>query len=438
MTFLLPLVAFALAVAAPFVLQSERGKLDLWRIGALLVLLLAVGEMVLRSAPEIDRTSALIGLALGALSCVGGRWSGGLGFGVAAAAALHLLPATSLPVAGMALAAGTALGALTAGGESSAIAAVLVVAADNLGMRHSQIPAGAFVGSQVGVALTVASLFPHFKHESAKILRVPGVAAVALLAYAFLPHGTEFQSLGLCLALGSISAVVIHVLMPSDESEPSRVGLAAVIGIGLATVAFSLEKGVGMAVALLTASGILLALGNHRAVLALGPAVGLVIYRVLREAGTGATRALDISQHYTLLALVFGLTLPLLPVDWLKTRAKVHAIGSVAWGLVMIATPPLVVIALGMRGGIGLIIGLGVAGLVEALKAPSNEKPLSPLAIGAGMAGATVLTLTWLGEESALSRDEKVRLFGYVAVGIVIVASLLGFVGRTKKEAVTS
>lgn len=438
MTFLLPLVAFALAVAAPFLRRVERRKPDLRRAASLLVLLLAAAWLIYRNAPEIDRTPAVSSLFLGGLACLLGRWGGSLGFGVAAAAALHLLPATSLPAAGMAMAAGAGLGALTVGGEAAALAAILVATADILGMRHSEIPAAAFVGSQIGVALTVASLIPSLKNPAGKQLRAPAVGVVAILAYPFLPSGNEFHNVGLCLVLGGIAGVIAHFLIPDDEAEPARAGLAGVIGIGLATVAFSLEKGMGMAISVLAATGVLLALDNRRAALAFGPAVGLVLYRVLREAGTGATRALDISQHYTLLALVLGLTIPLLPIDWLATRAKVHPVGSLLWGIVALATPPLVVVALGMRGGVGFIVGLGVAGLVAALKTATGEMKGSPLALGAGMAGATVLTLSWLGEESTLPRDEKVRLFAYAAGGIAVISAILGFVGRTQKEEVVT
>lgn len=441
MTFLLPLVALALALAAPFLLRTARGAFAPSRIGALVLLLAAAGVLVFRSAPEIDRTPALIGLVLGGLACLLGEWGGGLAFGVAAAAALHLLPATSLPAAGLALVAGTGLGALTVGGETAALAAVLVVAADNLGMRHSQIPAAAFVGSQTGLGVAIGALFP-------VLMRPVFVGGLALLGGMLASRTLSEQGLLLSVGIGALAGVVLHFLMPDDEGESSRVGLAAVIGVGLATVAFGLGKGLGMGLAALAAVGVLLAVENRRAVLALGPLVGLVLFRVLREAGTGATRSIDIAQHYTLLALVLGLALPLLPTDWLKGRAS--APGSFLWGLAVLAAPPLVVVALGMRGGIGFVVGLGVSGLVQALRraevggaraegetgptvhGPRSTVSLLPLALGAGLAGGTILALAWLGDESTLTRDAKVRLFAYAAVGIAIIAGALALVARRK------
>lgn len=439
MTFLLPLVAFALAVAAPFLLRTERGKLDLGRLTALVVLLIGAGAVIFKAAPAIDRSPALIGLVLGTLACVLGAWGGGLGFGVAAASALHFLPATSLPSAGMALAAGAGLGALAIGGEMAALAAILVVASDLMGMRLSQEPAAAFIGSQIGVAITVGAFLSAWVPDRFRLTRPIVVAAIVMLAGRFLVQIVGGESFSVTIAMGAVAGVVIHLLMPDEEGEAARVGLAAFIGIGVATAAFSFNKGAGMAFAFLAAYGVLLSVGNRRAALALGPVVGLVMFRVLREAGTGATRALEIGQHYTLLALVLGLFLPLLPTDWLTARTKGHAAGIVLWGIVAIAAAPLVVVTLGMRGGIGFLIGLGVVGLVQALRGGEGTvRSLSPLALGGGMAGATILAITWLGDETALTRDQKIWLFIYAVGAMTVIAALLAVVGRTKKEAVTS
>lgn len=444
MTFLLPLVAFALAIAAPFFLRTERGKVEPLRLGVLANLLGLAALVVFRATPEVDRMPALVGLVLGGLACVLGSWGGGPAFGVAAASALHLLPPTALPTAGLALIAGTGLGALTVGGEVSALAAVLVVAADNLGMRHSALPGSAFVGSQVGLGLAIGA---YVWRSSPKIGAIWGAVLVGVIAALGAVGVIREQPLTICVGIGAVAGIVLQLLMADEESESSRVGLAAVIGVGLATVAFGLGKGVGLALATLTAVGVLLAVENRRAVLALGPLVGLTLYRVLREAGTGATRALEINQNYTILALVIGLALPLLPVDWLRMRVRaVHAAGTLLWGIVAIAAAPLVVTAFGMRGGVGFVVGLGISGLVQAFRAYETRHPITgethlrpsllPLALGAGLSGATILALDFVGVESSLSRDDKLRLFGYAAAGIVVISLLLALVGRQHKTEV--
>lgn len=442
MTFLLPLVALALAVAMPFVQGAERGRIDLLRLGVLVLLTLGGAVLIQRSAPEVDRLAAQLALVLGAAICVLGRWTGSLAAGVAGASALHLLPATTLPAAGLALVGGTGLGALAVGGEVAALAAVLVVAADNLGLRHSQVPAAAFVGSEVGLAVTVGAFLAALLPKGVAALRPILVGIAAILAGLFVARGLNEPSLTLCAAVGALAGVLIHFLMPEEEGESPRVGLAAVVGVALATVAFGVGKGAGMAIAAVASVGILLAQGNRRAALALGPFVGLVLYRVLREAGTGATRALDIAQHYTLLALTLGLILPLMPLDWLRGREgrTAGAAGALLWGVAALAVAPLVVASLGMRGGIGFVVGLVASGLVQALRGGERrEDVVSPsslgaLAVGAGLAGATILSLAWLGDEATLSRDQKIRLFAYAGAGIAVIAAILAMLGRTKPQ----
>ena len=445
MTFLLPLVALALAFAARLLSRPGRAPLPLGRLGVLLFLVLLGAGVVLKAAPAADRTPALVGLALGALAPLLGAWTGGFAPGVAAASALHLFPAQ--PTTGLALVAGTGLGALAVGGEPAALAAALAFAADDLGARHSPVPAAAFVGSQIGVALAVGAFVASFLPKGVAFARPLLVGILALLGALLSGRALGEEGTTLCAGLGALTGVVLHLLMPEEEGESSRVGLAAVVGIGLATVAYGLGRGAGMGLAALAAVGVLLAVENRRAALALGPLVGLTLYRVLREAGTGATRALDIAQHYTLLALVLGLALPLLPTDWLRNRAS--GVGAALWGLVTIAAAPLVVVALGMRGGIGFVVGLGASGFVQALRAPCpeaspggegetrEEDPLRllPLALGVGLAGSTILALGWLGDDSALARDAKIRLFAYAGAGIALIAGLLALAGRRTGEA---
>ena len=449
MTFLLPLVALALALAAPFLVRTERKTPDAARLAALALLTILAAGIAMRYAPGTEGRPAAIGVALGAVACVLGAWSVGPAAGVAGAAALHLLAPS--PAMGLAFVVGTGLGALTVGGEAAALAGVLVFAADDLGMRHSQLPAAAFVGSQIGVAVAVGALVARLQSNLVRSFGVVLAGIVVVLAGLVASRTAGETMLNACVDLGAVAGVVLHFLMPREEGESPRVGLAAVVGVGLATVAFGLERGAGMGLAALAAVGVLLSVENSRAVLALGPLVGLVMFRVLREAGTGATRALDIGQHYTLLALVLGIALPLLPTDWLKGRGG--ALGAGLWGVVLLASAPLVVVALGMRGGIGFVVGLGVSGLVQALRtvdcglsiveegtvdrpqsAIRNPQSLLPLALGAGLGGATILALSWLGEESALARDAKLRLFAYAAVGIALIAGMLALAGRRKGE----
>ncbi|CAN5712613.1 hypothetical protein BH11ARM2_BH11ARM2_19190 [soil metagenome] len=445
MTFVLPLVALALAALGWFVSRGgarseEEVRFDYVKGISFIVFAVLITTALAQYLPAPDRIAVDTGVILGLLALAFGQAIGGwiapLALGTAAASGLHMLLPTTVPAAQMALIAGVGLGTLVygKGGEATAIAAILVVAADNLGMRHSDVPNAAYLGSELGLAATVGALLAFY--VPAKIAPVKpvliGVLSLIVATFFFkLGEGGLVVSVG----IGALAGVVLHWLFGEEEAplDAVRIGLAAVIGVGLATITFGLGRGAGMALALVAAGGVLLGVGNRRAMLALGPLIGLVLFRVLREAGTGATRALDIGQHYTLLALILGAFVPLLPWDWLKkSRQSLHTGGGILlWSLLVLAIPPLVILMFGMRGAIGFVVGLGLSGMVQALR---GEKSLMPLTVGAGMAGMTILALTPLAEKMDMSRDEKVHLFALAGVGILVVAALLALLSRSAKE----
>ncbi|RYG47350.1 hypothetical protein EON79_07590 [bacterium] len=454
MTFLLPLVALALAALGFFLSRAASERRFEGGRGIALLLAAFVGAgIVSRFGPEIDRTPTLIGLFLGVIAVAAGEFLGGwvatLALGVAAASALHLLPATGLPAAQLALMGGAGLGAVAfgKGGATTALVAILVAATDNLGMRHSDVAGAAFLGSQLGLAATIGALLAGYVPPKLAMAKPVAIGILVLLTALFATKPLEDGGLLISAGLGALGGLILHWLFADDEPSPLRIGMAVVIGVGLATIAFGLGRGAGMALSLLAAGGVLLGVGDRRAFLTLGPLVGLVLFRVLREAGTGATRALDIAQHYTLLALVLGAVVPLLPVDWMaggrrlagggseETHSELPtahrglptAAGTFLWGLLILAIPPLVIVIFGMRGAIGFVVGLGLSGLFQAMR---GAKDLSPLAIGSGMAGATILALKPLADKADLTRDEKMHMLLVWGVGIVVIAGILAFLSR--------
>lgn len=434
MSFLLPLAALVLALLARLTLSGSGEKsAPFVRLVPLTVLVIVAGGAVARFAPEVDRNPAIVSILIGAIVVASAAYLarpvGALALGLAGASGLHLLSATALPTTGPTLLIGAGLAVLTVGGETAALAAAIVVAADNLGMRHSDVPAAAYVGSQLGLAFVVGGYLAAWIPEKLNLLKplVPGI--VLLLGALIVSKTTNNLGLATLAGIGALTGVVLYA-MQGDESDNLRVGLGAIAGVALGTVAFALDQAAGMAIALLAAMGTLLAVGDRRNVLALGPLLGLVLFRVLREAGTGATRALDIGQHYTLLALVVGLVIAALPFDWQRGR-KAQVVGSGLWGLLAIATPPFLVAALGMRGSTGLVVGLGVAGLLQTARGKAD---LRPLALGAGLSAATILCLDWMGDDADLARDVKLRMLGYAAVAAVVIAVALAAAGRRRLE----
>lgn len=440
MSLLLPLVALALAALSRYAFRDREPlawRFDVPRIVALVLLALVAVGVAYRFGPPGDRSPLAIGLLAGAVAVLVGDVVGGsaatIGIGVAAAASMHGLAHAAVPKAELALMVGAGLGALALGGEAAiatALAATLCAAADNLGGYRLDLPAAGLLGSEFGLAVLVGTILAGWIPSKQSALKPLGGALLAVVAGFFLSQKLKFHGLAEVIALGAGAGLVLHWLLPDEEGEPGRYGLAVVIGIGVATLAFGLARGTGMACALIAAALVLLGVGNRRAVLTLGPLVGLVMYRVLREAGTGATRALDIGQHYALLGIALGAVLPLLPTDWLRRDGAKAPVGSFLWGLIVLTVPPLVILMLGMKGAVGFVAGLGFTGLCQALR---NRTDLLPLALATGMGGASVIGLGWLSEADQLTRDEKVRVFMYAGAGLAVVAIVLTLLTRPRQ-----
>ena len=418
-----PLLALAVAAISYFALgdRSQPSISPEWtRIIAAIVLACICGIV----AQQIH-ISTFPGLALAVVLAVACYWFGGKSIPIALAAAgvsalPMIAPGIELPNAQLGFLIASGLAALVLGGESAprfAITALLAIAANRLGSMHAEAVAYQAIGSEFALAVAVGSLVALPVPEKWNLLR-PVAGAVLMLGVGLLiSQQLGEEALVIAVAMGVVVGVVLHLLIDQSSVDTVRIGLATILSIGLATVSFAAARGLGMALALIAAAGILLISGNRRALLSLGPLVGLVLYRVLREEGTGATRALDIGQHYTLLALALGAIIPLMFIDW---RGKVHlpsTIGSALWGVLGLTVPPLVITMFGARGAVGFMVGIGMAASIEAIRRGQNLAIYSVVTI---FAPATLFALQWMANADDLSRDQKIPVL--VGAGILILA----------------
>lgn len=438
MTFLLPLIALALAGLSRFAFRDREPlawHVDGTRILALLLTAFVGGFLIFRFAPEVDWTGLLGGLVIGIVAVLLGDVVGGalapFAIGVAGASAVHLLPANVQPNAMLVLMVSFGIASLALSSPNAlaaGLAGTLCVIGDHLGLKHSAQAGINFVGSELGLAIVVGALLAAWVPTKLDAFRPLAVGAITLVAAFFATRTLDESGLLLATGLGVAAGVVVHWLLPlGEEVDGVRIGIASIIGIGLATIAFGFAKGAGIAFSLVASGGMLLALGNHRALLALGPLISIVFYHVLREAGTGATRALDIGQHYALLGIALGVIFPLIPSDWLKRQGAKAAGGAFLWAIIVFAAAPIVIVMLGTKGAIGFVSGLGLAGLAQALR---RESSLLPVALTGALSACTILALTWLNQTDDFSRDEKVHFFLYVAGGLVVVSVLLALLSR--------
>ncbi|MGV3615571.1 MAG: hypothetical protein ACO1SV_09580 [Fimbriimonas sp.] len=446
MNFLLPVLALALAVLSAFLSPRDPApeRPPGGRLAAAAALALVAIVAALRFANPGEGTGLAIGILSGLIVTAAAAWVGhlvpALALGVAGAAVLPAVGRTDPSVAQFALVASAGLASLALRGvpaTTAATTAAAVAAASYLGdqrLQHAAAPTLAIVvalGAVVGGVMTAAS--------KVSVARALLPAMWAMVAAGFLAIWVVKEpGVAISVAVGAIAGLAVRYLVPEDEEiDALRVGIAALIWLGVATLTFGLLRGFGMSLALLGGLAALLPSGGRRGLLTLGALAGLVMYRLLREAHADASRALDIGQHYALVGLALGFILPLLPTDWFAfaRRGTADAAGTFLWGLLALAAPVLVLLVFGGVGAVGFIAGLGLSGLVQALRGRNDSLPIP---LGMGMAGTTLLLTGWVDSVTGLTRDEKLRALAFAAVGIAVVAGLLVVLSRKGKDQVVA
>lgn len=256
---------------------------------------------------------------------------------------------------------------------------------------------------------------------------------VSLLLLALVGSLASWKFLG-SLELAAIwaSAVVIggivHLIFEGEtEPTPLRFVLSSIIWIATATVAFGLKLGYGMAVALIGGASSLIILGSIRGLMSMAIALSILIYRFFRELQPEGARALDIGQHYSLVGITLGALLPLLPIEWSRSTRTKSSLAGVLWLLLLIGIPVAVSLLLGGKGAVGLVVGFAFASLIEGAR---GSVTLEAIGIAAGLGALTTLSYGWLVPLMDLGRDEKTKGLVGVAVAVVIIGSLLNWVGK--------
>ncbi len=443
MTVILLLIAVALTLLARYMsdeVETGHPKIEIPRILALVAVAVVGVLIVAKYGSEKDRMGLEVGLIIGVLGALLGEIYGGkfapIGVGVTMAAALHMLSTPSLEPAQIALLAGGAIGALTVGRNGAFVASIVAavcVSGDFLGSYWSSIPAASLLGSTLGLAGLVGAIISMALPKGSDILRPLTISAVLIVGGFLSTRSLGDMNLTYVIMVGAAAGVVVHLLLPDGENDVTRIALAAVIAISVATIAFGFAKGTGMAMALGAIVSILLGCGNRTALLAIAPLFGLVLYRLLKEANNDSTKALDIGQHYALLGVMLGAVVPLLPTEWVQRTGSKGGIGAFLWAMLILSGPVFVAVMLGEKGSVGFVAGLGLAGLCQALR---SDKALMSLAVIPGLAAITTFCIDWFHDWMDLARDDKVKVFIIAGVALVVVSSALGAVARAPKSGV--
>ncbi len=359
-----------------------------------------------------------------------------LALGVAAAAVMQVLNKDSREATqlGLAIGLGAASWMLSSGGVArgasrAAVIAIAAVAGDALGARAESFDAAAMTGSAFALATVVAGLVAQAVAGKSSQATLRTLFAVALLGGGGVLVGKQMMHSGdawIIFLLAMVTGLVVHLLVgPDDKPDSFRFLLAALVWLGAATASFSIDKGYGMATALVGAVSVPLLLGNPRALLSLGPLASLVFYRLFREHYTDATKSIDIGQHYALIGLGLGIVVPLLPIEWRDSQRAEGARGAVAgllWTILVLGTPLVAAVILGPKGVIGLIFGLGFASIVEGLR---GGLKLETLTLGIAATAATVVSYGWLEPLLELERAQKSHHLIIIAIVVAVISLLI-------------
>jgi hypothetical protein len=467
---LLPILAAIIAVAAVFLrdhLPAVNAKKREAPAGAFLVLAIVVAVLVfgafsgyggLEDALPLT-LSAAIGALLAAVAygvgLMPGQQTAGrsapMGMAVLAVGAIALLPYPSMPLA---LVFGAAVGAwfLSIGtqddpnpwGMRAAAFVGPVVAVNLLGKAGQVSEYGSNAGTLLGLAIALAAVLAGVFGSLLKGTVIARLGAMVILTTVGVwLIGDRLLQVSELLVLGfggSLLALIVHGLCPEeDDASTLRLTVGSVIWIAAGSAAFGYAKGFGVAVVLLVATGVLLAAGNRRALLTLGPLAALTFFRVFRETHTEAPRALDLAQHYAMIGLVLGATLPVMAQEWLRTVSKrggfLTLVAGGLWIAVLIVGPVAAAVLLGAKGAVGYVFGLGMAALIEAVR---GERSAHAYTLGMGLSAAMTATFGVLLPHLDLARDEKLVRLAWLGGGVLVlalaIAVLSGEFKRSKEQ----
>jgi hypothetical protein len=440
MTTTLPLVAAVLALIAAFIsdpLETEEGKDSSWGLLVWIGVLIAAAfiAVIAASSYSSQHWYAACGFGAGAVaSWLAGRfkggWALGLALGAMAAGFANWVPIPNREFVQLGLVAGGAVGSWLAivfgARNSSSIFTIGVAGAVGVDFLAKTLPNpnGATLGTLLLVLAAAACLLPRLVKASAVTSVALGFVILAVGAFVVGQQVMGVQNIWILYLAGLLAGLASFWFLPDREDAPVPTLLAVILAIGLATVAFGLQRGAGMALSLLGAISALALLRHPRGLLAFAPLAALVFYRVFRENHTAAARALDIGQHYALIGLALGLVLPLIAIEWWRARTASEParlqIAGVLWVVMLLAAPIAVGIVMGSKGVVGLVAGVGFAGVVELLR---GGRSLQSLSLALGLSAATTAVYGWMGDLAQLSREEKMAML--IPLMIVLAVAFL-------------
>jgi hypothetical protein len=434
---LIPLIAIVLALAAYFLGRKEAAGSRPTLLGILGLLIFIVLGTKFGFVKGSEMWPLGLGMLAAAFAATVAEWLGvattAVGLGVAAAAMAPFLgKGAQTAELGMIVGAMAATLFSRAGANAAlaAVATAAVAGADSLGRLHADTPNAASIGAILGLAATgigvIMMVFP------TKGWRwVIGSVLIAGVGYLAAKRMVPAEGVALPAVLGALAGAVVMLQLPEDQSDPLRMGIATVIWLGLATLAYGPGKGFGMSVALLTGLAVPLALGRGRVLISAGPLAAMLAYRVF-EATNGKTgEALDIGTHYVLIGFAVGVVLPAIADEWRGRLTRLPALGALLWCLLFIGIPVILSAVVEAKGVVGFVAGLGFVGLLLVRR---EQVTAIPLALVTGLGAMATLVYNRMSVTQDLAKHEKQHVVAYAIVAIVVLAIPLAWLALPTAE----
>jgi len=447
--------AYLVAALVLVWLERDSGETKSWErlVGGVLGLLVGAGILVTQSglAPGAD-LAVFGGLLLAGIAFVSPRsFFGSAAVGVASGSALLTMqPEPKLHAFHvMFLSASAAAGILLGGsaedrpnllkqvsGFCLAAASVALANAwttEQFGSLKGQV--GTIVGGTAVLGMLIAAIWAKVGTKNHPIL-AQALGCLAIPVGAFLVSGSSTDE-GQVLILSTAGVALAGILAwawPTGDHRALGPILGGMITLGLATYAFSIAQSFGLSVVLASAGLAWVILGRLDLLLVLGPLVGLLGFRTLRIAFPDVTRAFDIGQHYALIGVTLGVGAILVGLECWQVLQSRGRLGQLLGGVLALALGAVVLFGLmflGVKGGVGLMVGLGLGAWISSLARPGS---IAATIVSLGLIGVVGALYGRASEFFEASRQEKTSAFLLVAGVMAVLVFLALFATREKQS----
>lgn len=286
------------------------------------------------------------------------------------------------------------------------------------------------LGVSLGLVLVAASAVEWFakdaKRAQGHLLTVAVWGLLAFGAYFLFASSPELaasadkRELGILFVAG-VAIGALCCWASGTGSSVASTGLQALLWLAAATYAFSVARGLGMAV--IGFAGISAATlgGSATVVAAATPVLGLAAFRAFRDLSPDLSRAFDIGQHYALIGLLVGVVTVAGLLEWYKVGPQKSVWARLSVG----AMVSLVIVGalgiLGPKGGVGLLIGFGLGPLFAAIGKVGVRG-----AFGLASAGmsATMIGYPAVAPLQDWTTDRKMNMAIAIGIAILVLAGI--------------